>query len=41
MGGERNDREISHFRISLDLLRGFPAVQHRQTHIHENQIRGL
>ena len=37
---QRDDRDRLRCRIGFDLPGRFPAVEHRQAHVHENQVRG-
>src|SRR6185312_9874267 len=38
MRGERDDRNATRFRIALEHLRRFPAVDHRNRNVHQDQI---
>src|SRR5215471_1701722 len=41
MGSKRDDRYRLSFGCRFKPARRFPAVQHRQTHIHQDQVRNL
>ena len=38
MGGERNDRCLSRPHVGSEHPRGLPSVEHRQAHVHQDQI---